>query len=55
MRRIATSTPVRPAAPMDDDWPRLRGMWFRRLVDVAFVIAIVLGAIVLVLAIVGAT
>jgi hypothetical protein len=30
-------------------------MWFRRLVDVAFVTAIVLGAIVLVLAVVAAT
>jgi hypothetical protein len=30
-------------------------MWFRRLVDVAFVIAIVLGAIVLVVAIVANT
>jgi hypothetical protein len=28
-------------------------MWFRRVVDIAFVIAIVLGAIVLVLAIVA--
>jgi hypothetical protein len=30
-------------------------MWFRRLVDVAFVIAIVLGAIVLVVAVVANT
>lgn len=30
-------------------------MWFRRLVDVAFVIAIVLGAIVLVVALVAGT
>jgi hypothetical protein len=30
-------------------------MWFRRLVDVAFVIAIVLGAIVLVLAVLAGT
>jgi hypothetical protein len=29
-------------------------MWFRRLVDVAFVIALVLGAIVLVVTILGA-
>jgi hypothetical protein len=28
-------------------------MWFRRLVDVAFVIAVVLGVIVLVAAVVG--
>jgi hypothetical protein len=28
-------------------------MWFRRLVDVAFVVAVVLGVIVLVLAIAG--
>jgi hypothetical protein len=30
-------------------------MWFRRLVDVAFVIAIVLGAIVLILAVLAGT
>jgi hypothetical protein len=54
-RRVATSTPPRPVAPTGANRPRLRGMWFRRLVDVAFVIAIVLGAIVLVVAVVANT
>jgi hypothetical protein len=38
-----------------DDRHRLRSMWFRRLVDVAFVVAIVLGAIVLILAVLAGT
>ncbi len=53
--RITTSPPPAVSDAMGGDRPRLCDMWFRRVVDVAFVIAVVLGAIVLVIAIVAGT